>query len=263
MSPTRGSAPRLLRSGEVAAMLYVHPRTVTRWANSGKLTSVLTPGGQRRFALTEVLQAMSGQDASRDVSSAYESLSGAVAHDSPTARAARSVNLRAAEAGAAGALVVVAATTARCDRQAAGREADALVANEAARHVVGARFRADAAAARVRGAAELAAEAARARATPGDLDAELLAAQTAWTVEAAAVLVAEEAATLAEVVADGVATTAALITAKRMVLELAIQAEADATAAALTTRTLRAASVSAEEARERVGGEVPQLPSTR
>lgn len=263
MSPTRGSAPRLLRSGEVAAMLYVHPRTVTRWAISGKLTSVFTPGGQRRFTLTEVMRAMSGQDASRDVSSAYQSLSGEVAHDSPTARAAGAVNLGPADAAAARALVVEAATTARCDRQAAGREADSLVANEAARHVVGARLRADTAAARVRCAAELAAEEARARATPGDLDAELLAAQTASTVEAAAVLVAEEAATLAEVVADGVATTAALISAKRMLLERAIQAEADATAAELTTRTLHAANVSAEEARERVGGEVPQLPSTR
>ena len=45
---------RLLTPAEVAALFRVDPRTVTRWANGGKLTSVRTPGGHRRFRETEV-----------------------------------------------------------------------------------------------------------------------------------------------------------------------------------------------------------------
>jgi excisionase family DNA binding protein len=49
---------RLLTPGEVAEMFRVDPKTVTRWANTGKLRSVKTPGGHRRFFLSEIRQAM-------------------------------------------------------------------------------------------------------------------------------------------------------------------------------------------------------------
>jgi len=39
---------------EVAAIFRVDPKTVTRWANSGKLASVRTLGGHRRFRQSEV-----------------------------------------------------------------------------------------------------------------------------------------------------------------------------------------------------------------
>lgn len=44
----------LLTPAEVAAMFRVDPKTVTRWARAGKLTSIRTLGGHRRFRETEV-----------------------------------------------------------------------------------------------------------------------------------------------------------------------------------------------------------------
>ncbi|MGS2645947.1 BldC family transcriptional regulator [Streptosporangium sp. G12] len=41
-------ADDLLTPGEVAALMRVDPKTVTRWAKAGKLPSILTPGGHRR-----------------------------------------------------------------------------------------------------------------------------------------------------------------------------------------------------------------------
>ncbi len=45
---------KLLTPSEVAAMLSVDPRTVTRWARGGKLPSIRTPGGHRRYSESEV-----------------------------------------------------------------------------------------------------------------------------------------------------------------------------------------------------------------
>ncbi|MCW2868529.1 MAG: binding domain protein excisionase family, partial [Marmoricola sp.] len=39
----------LLTPAEVAAILFVDPKTVTRWARAGKLNCFRTPGGHRRF----------------------------------------------------------------------------------------------------------------------------------------------------------------------------------------------------------------------
>ena len=38
----------LLTPSEVAALFRVNPKTVTRWARSGKLTAIRTLGGHRR-----------------------------------------------------------------------------------------------------------------------------------------------------------------------------------------------------------------------
>jgi len=46
----------LLTPSEVAAMLRVDPKTVTRWAKAGKLSSIRTPGGHRRYKESEVRQ---------------------------------------------------------------------------------------------------------------------------------------------------------------------------------------------------------------
>jgi excisionase family DNA binding protein len=43
-----------LTTGEVAALFRVEPKTVTRWAKSGKLSSTRTLGGHRRFSESEV-----------------------------------------------------------------------------------------------------------------------------------------------------------------------------------------------------------------
>ena len=40
--------------GEVALQFRVDPRTVTRWASAGRIGSIRTPGGHRRFRELEV-----------------------------------------------------------------------------------------------------------------------------------------------------------------------------------------------------------------
>lgn len=44
----------LLTPAEVAALFRVDPKTVTRWAKAGKLTSIRTLGGHRRYRESEV-----------------------------------------------------------------------------------------------------------------------------------------------------------------------------------------------------------------
>jgi excisionase family DNA binding protein len=44
----------LLTPSEVAELFRVDPKTVTRWAKSGKLTSIRTLGGHRRYKESEV-----------------------------------------------------------------------------------------------------------------------------------------------------------------------------------------------------------------
>jgi excisionase family DNA binding protein len=49
-----------LTPGEVAEIFRVDPKTVTRWAQSDRLPSIMTPGGHRRFWETDVVRALSG-----------------------------------------------------------------------------------------------------------------------------------------------------------------------------------------------------------
>ena len=44
----------LLTPAEVAKLLRVDPKTVTRWAKAGKLTAIRTLGGHRRYRQSEV-----------------------------------------------------------------------------------------------------------------------------------------------------------------------------------------------------------------
>lgn len=46
----------LLLPGEVAALFHVDvdPKTVTRWAAAGRIPSIRTPGGHRRFRWGDV-----------------------------------------------------------------------------------------------------------------------------------------------------------------------------------------------------------------
>ncbi len=48
------SPERLLTPGEVAVMFRVDPKTVTRWASAGRIGSIRTLGGHRRFRESEV-----------------------------------------------------------------------------------------------------------------------------------------------------------------------------------------------------------------
>ena len=56
---------RLLTPSEVAAMFRVDPKTVTRWATAGKLASIRTLGGHRRYRAGEVRMLLAGVPAQR------------------------------------------------------------------------------------------------------------------------------------------------------------------------------------------------------
>jgi len=46
---------RLMTPAEVAQVFRVDPKTVTRWAKAGKLSSIRTLGGHRRYRRSEVM----------------------------------------------------------------------------------------------------------------------------------------------------------------------------------------------------------------
>lgn len=54
MTASSGDSEALLTPAEVAALFRVDPKTVTRWAKSGKLASIRTLGGHRRYRASEV-----------------------------------------------------------------------------------------------------------------------------------------------------------------------------------------------------------------
>ena len=48
--------PRHLHTAEVADILHVSPKTVSRWAKEGKLPFMSTLGGHRRYPAAEIRQ---------------------------------------------------------------------------------------------------------------------------------------------------------------------------------------------------------------
>jgi excisionase family DNA binding protein len=48
--------PRYLHTAEVADILHVSPKTVSRWAKEGKLPFLRTLGGHRRYPAAEIRQ---------------------------------------------------------------------------------------------------------------------------------------------------------------------------------------------------------------
>lgn len=72
MSSHAGETEHLLTPAEVAALFRVDPKTVTRWAKAGKLTSIRTLGGHRRYRSSEVHALLEANTPSRrlDISAA-------------------------------------------------------------------------------------------------------------------------------------------------------------------------------------------------
>lgn len=54
MSSELAHLPNWLSTSQAAAYLGVHPNTIRRWADDGKLSSMVTPGGHRRFSLDDL-----------------------------------------------------------------------------------------------------------------------------------------------------------------------------------------------------------------
>jgi len=63
MNARANEPERLLTPAEVAVLFRVDPKTVTRWAQAGKLSSIRTLGGHRRFRESEVRALLAGTDA--------------------------------------------------------------------------------------------------------------------------------------------------------------------------------------------------------
>ena len=66
MTTRAPDAEPLLTPSEVAAMFRVDPKTVTRWAKAGKLTSIRTLGGHRRYREAEVRELLGQIPQQRD-----------------------------------------------------------------------------------------------------------------------------------------------------------------------------------------------------
>ena len=60
MVRSRVQPERLLTPAEVAALLRVDPKTVTRWAKRGKFGSIRTLGGHRRYSEAEIRAFLAG-----------------------------------------------------------------------------------------------------------------------------------------------------------------------------------------------------------
>lgn len=60
MTTRSSDAEPLLTPAEVAALFRVDPKTVTRWAKAGKLSSIRTLGGHRRYRESEVRALLAG-----------------------------------------------------------------------------------------------------------------------------------------------------------------------------------------------------------
>ena len=60
MTRTVPQSESLLSPSEVATLFRVDPKTVTRWAKAGKLTSIRTLGGHRRYRESEVRALLEG-----------------------------------------------------------------------------------------------------------------------------------------------------------------------------------------------------------
>jgi len=60
MSAHPAESEALLTPSEVATLFRVDPKTVTRWAKAGKLSSIRTLGGHRRYRESEVRELLNG-----------------------------------------------------------------------------------------------------------------------------------------------------------------------------------------------------------
>ena len=54
------TSPSYLRAAEVADLLHVSPKTVSRWAKEGKLPFLKTLGGHRRYPEPEIRELAEG-----------------------------------------------------------------------------------------------------------------------------------------------------------------------------------------------------------
>jgi len=266
----------LLTPAEVAALLYVDPKTVSRWAMAGKIRSIRTPGGHRRFLRSEIVAMIAGSEAElpadpppatvvasgpllaepgREDSARFDRIAaGLIAEAVMLAVRAQAEHASNDLVAASDAVVAAARRTAAAARRS--REGRAQAAEEAAEAVAGHAFRtatdlklrADASARQLTQAALEAAALVVAASHAGNHEEDAAAAiQLANHVKAAAVSVAEDSAEAAVRVADAVTAAAAAVAFTVSVTDVAIEGEVARVAAALQfAATARARDVAVE-----------------
>ncbi|GAA0977026.1 hypothetical protein GCM10009551_013000 [Nocardiopsis tropica] len=68
------NAEALLTPGEVARLFRVDPKTVTRWEKDGRLASVKTLGGHRRYPRSQITHVLNAGTGSTEVVRALEAV---------------------------------------------------------------------------------------------------------------------------------------------------------------------------------------------
>ena len=281
MTTSPVQSDELLTPSQVAAILFVDPKTVTRWAIAGKVGSIRTPGGHRRYLRSEILSMLSGlghgQHQAPVTANGYEPplppdprwTSGdvdrpggppqaahqqavaaaavvaeavAIARQAVADQAAQSVTMTREAVSAAADRAAYAAETARSDRATAAAVAAEAVANDASKTAAAMQSQADASAVKLTKAAARAASTVFAANPPGtDREAALTALQVAATVKAAAVATAEEVAAAAAQVASAVAAAAREVAFRVSALDIAIESQVAKVAVAVQTAATAAA----------------------
>ncbi len=58
--------PEYLTPGELARILHVSPKTISRWASEGRIPCIVTLGGHRRFRLADAKAAAARMEGKED-----------------------------------------------------------------------------------------------------------------------------------------------------------------------------------------------------
>ncbi len=260
----------LLTPRAVASLLFVDRKTVSRWARSGKLASIRTPGGQRRYPKADVLAIISGargdnkqpappspspdgergetkpafETHEQELATAVVSEAVAIALEAEATVAAEAVVQIAAAVAAAAEKAAEAAERARGARAYAAERAAQTIAREAALTATRVQTQADIAASQVAHAAAVAVE--NVLASNADIEPAEMATLLAEVVQAAAEATAIDTSLAAAVVATAVAAAAAGMARTTCASEEAYDSEVSAVADALhglTTVTAQRAEI--------------------
>ncbi|VXB15134.1 DNA binding domain-containing protein, excisionase family [Aeromicrobium sp. 9AM] len=223
MAERQAPPEQLLTPAEVAALVYVDPKTVSRWAKAGKIPATRTPGGHRRFRWSDVQSLMPKNPSREPLPDKRSAIDLAVAEAVKIALEAQAES------------AVRAAARARRARALAASEAARLVAGEAACAAADMRSRGIVQASRL---AEAAAQAKRLVSISGtEAHSALAAVRMAETVQAAADAASADTAGAAARVAQAVTDTAAHVAVIVAECEESIDRETTATAEALHRAT--------------------------
>lgn len=248
---------QLLTPADVAALAFVDPKTVSRWARAGKIPFETTPGGHRRFRRSDV-EALLHQVRDHLPLEPALATPGARRAEDANAPAARGIRSAAADAVVAEAVAIAmdahaeaAAIEAAQARALAAAEAARVVAHEAAAAAADMRSRATVQAERLAEAATYAQTLVSASDTDTDTDTDEhaihAALQMAATVDAAAESASTDTAEAAERVAQAVTDAAARVAERVADFERTLEREAPSTALALLKSTLETARHAAQD----------------